>query len=150
MDRRKFLGLGLAAVALVPATTLNAIDFRATKPDAWKATTPADAIKGLYGDITPIEEGVKVKAPKLAENGGAIPVFVKSDIEGAKSVALFQDANPRSAVAVWTVPENGVIDYGIKIKMRKTGKLTAIVEDKDGNLFSKVLPVEVSIGGCGG
>jgi len=149
MDRRKFLGLGLAAVALVPATTLNAIDFRATKPDAWKATTPADAIKGLYGDITPIEEGVKVKAPKLAENGGAIPIKIKSDIQ-AKSVALFQDSNPRSAVAVWTVAEGGIIDYGIKIKMKKTGNITVIVEGTNGKFYSKVLPIEVSKGGCGG
>ncbi|SHO80990.1 Sulfur oxidation protein SoxY [hydrothermal vent metagenome] len=148
MDRRKFLGLGIAAVALVPAT-LSAVDFRTEKPDTWKATTTADAIKGLYGDITPLEEGVTIKAPKLAENGGAIPVFVKSD-KPAKSVALFQDANPRSAVAVWSVPENGIVDYGIKIKMRKTGKLTAILEGTDGKFYSKNLPIEVSIGGCGG
>jgi len=45
------------------------------------------------------EKGVSIKAPKLAENGGKIPVVVKSDID-AKSVALFQDVNPRSAVAV--------------------------------------------------
>lgn len=149
MNRRKFLGLGLAAATLVPAA-LNATDFRTEKPDMWKAEKMEDAIKAIYGDAKIPEEGVSIKAPKLAENGGAIPVFVKSDIEGAKSVALFQDANPRSAVAVWTVPENGIIDYGLKIKMRKTGKLTAIVEDKDGKLFSKVLSVEVSIGGCGG
>jgi len=148
MDRRKFLGLGLTAAALVPAT-LSAVDFRETQPKTWEAETTADAIKGLYGDIQLIEEGVTIKAPKLAENGGAIPVFIKSDIE-AKSVALFQDANPRSAVAVFTVPEGGIIDYGVKIKMRKTGNITAVVEGKNGKFYSKVLPVEVSIGGCGG
>jgi len=78
-----------------------------------------------------------------------LPVFIKSDLE-AKSVALFQDANPRSAVAVFTVPKGGIIDYGVKIKMRKTGKITAVVEGKNGKFYSKVLPVEVSIGGCGG
>jgi sulfur-oxidizing protein SoxY len=149
MNRRKFLGLGIAAAALVPVTALHATDYRKEKPDTWKAEDVADAIKGLYGDIKPIEEGVKIKAPKLAENGGAIPVFIKSK-KPAKSVALFQDANPRSAVAVWTVPEGGIVDYGIKIKMRKTGKLTAIVEGTDGKFYSKVLDIEVSIGGCGG
>ena len=149
MNRRKFLGLGLAAAVLVPATALHATDYRKEKPNTWTAEAPEDAIKGLYGDIKLIEDGVTIKAPKLAENGGAIPVFVKSD-KSAKSVALFQDANPRSAVAVWTVPEGGIVDYGIKIKMRKTGKLTAIVECTDGKFYSKVLDVEVSIGGCGG
>ncbi len=41
------------------------------------------------------EKGVSIKAPKIAENGGKIPVVVKSDID-AKSVALFPDVNPRS------------------------------------------------------
>ena len=149
MDRRKFLGLGLATLALVPMTNLNATDFRAEKPDAWKATAPADAIKGLYGDIKPEEKGVTIKAPKLAENGGKIPVVIKSDID-AKSVALFQDTNPRSLVAVWTIPEDGIIDFSVTMKMKTSGKITAIVEGKDGKFYSKVLPIEVSKGGCGG
>jgi sulfur-oxidizing protein SoxY len=149
MDRRQFLGLGLAVVAIAPLTKLNAIDFRKEKPDAWTAKTPEEAIKGLYGDIKPEEKNVSIKAPKLAENGGKIPVVIKSDVD-AKSVALFQDANPRSAVAVWTVPEGGIIDYAVTIKMKGSGKLTAIVEGKDGKFYSKVLPIEVSKGGCGG
>ena len=149
MDRRKFLGLGLAALAIAPMAKLNALDFRKEKADAWKGTTPADAIKALYGDIKPEEKGVDIKAPKLAENGGKIPVVVKSDIE-AKSVAILQDTNPRSLVAVWTIPEDGIIDYSITMKMKKSGKITAIVEGKDGKFYSKVLPIEVSKGGCGG
>ncbi len=149
MDRRKFLGLGLAAIALVPMTKLNATDFRKEKPDAWKATTPDDAVKALYGDAKPEEKGVKIKAPKLAENGGKIPVVIKSDID-AKSVALLQDSNPRSLVAVWTIPEGGIVDFSVTMKMKKSGKITAIVEGKDGKLYSKVLPIEVSKGGCGG
>ena len=149
MDRRKFLGLGLAALAIVPMTKLNATDFRKEKPDAWKATTPEDAIKALYGDAKAEEKGVKIKAPKLAENGGKIPVVVKSDID-AKSVALLQDSNPRSLVAVWTIPEGGIVDFSVTMKMKKSGKITAIVEGKDGKFYSKVLPIEVSKGGCGG
>jgi len=150
MDRRKFLGLGLAVLAITPLTTkLNAMDFRKEKPDAWAAKTPEEAIKALYGDIKPEEKNVSIKAPKLAENGGKIPVVIKSDVD-AKSVALFQDANPRSAVAVWTVPEDGIVDYAITIKMKGSGKITAVVEGKDGKFYSKVLPIEVSKGGCGG
>jgi len=149
MDRRKFLGLGLAVLAVAPLTKLSAMDFRKEKPDAWKAKTPADAIKALYGDVKLEEKNVSIKAPKLAENGGKIPVVVKSDID-AKSVALFQDTNPRSAVAVWSVPEGGIIDYAVTIKMKSSGKITAVVEGKDGKFYSKVLPIEVSKGGCGG
>ena len=72
MERRKFLGLGLAAVALVPAS-LSAVDFRTTKPDTWTAHNVADGIKALYGDIKPTpSDDLTVKAPKIASNGGAM------------------------------------------------------------------------------
>ncbi|HHB94674.1 MAG TPA: thiosulfate oxidation carrier protein SoxY, partial [Campylobacterales bacterium] len=77
MNRRKFLGLGLAAVALAPVA-INAIDFRKEKPDAWTAKTIDDAIKALYGDVKPIEsDKIKIKNPKVASNGGAVPVGIK-------------------------------------------------------------------------
>ena len=150
MNRRKFLGLGLAAVALAPVA-INAIDFRKEKPDAWKAKTVEDAIKGIYGDAKPVEsDKIKIKHPKVASNGGSVPVTIKSDIE-AKSVALFQNVNPESAVAVWTVPEGGIVDYSTKIKMKASGKMTVVVEGKDGKLYIKTTDkMEVALGGCEG
>lgn len=148
MDRRKFLSLSMVAVAVVPAS-LSAIDFRATKPDTWTAHTVQDAIKALYGDVTLVEEGVSVKAPKVASNGGAIPVTVKSDLS-AKTVALFQDANPEAAVAVFTVAEGGIVDYMMKIKMKASGKITAVVEGTDGKFYVGTQTLEVALGGCEG
>ncbi len=148
MDRRKFMSLSMVAVAVLPAS-LSAIDFRATKPDTWTAHTVADAIKALYGDIKPEEKGVKVKAPKVASNGGAIPVTVKSDID-AKTVAIFQDANPEATVCVFDVQEGGIVDYMAKIKMKKSGKITAIVEGTDGKFYAGTQSLEVALGGCEG
>ncbi len=68
----------------------------------------------------------------------------------AKSVALFQDANPEAAVAVFSVPEGGQADFGMKIKMKKSGTITAIVEGTDGKFYSKTLTLEVALGGCEG
>ena len=150
MDRRKFLGLGMAALALVPATSLHALDFRKEKPDTWTAHSVDDAIKALYGDAKATEsKDITLKAPKVASNGGAIPVTIKTSID-AKSVAMFQDANPESAVAVWTVPEGGTVNYTTKIKMKKSGTITVIVEDKEGKLHSATNTLEVALGGCEG
>ncbi|MCH9739801.1 MAG: thiosulfate oxidation carrier protein SoxY [Epsilonproteobacteria bacterium] len=149
MNRRKFLGLGIAAAALVPAT-LSAVDFRKEKPDTWTAKSVDDAVKALYGDAkAEASEKITLKTPKVASNGGAIPVTIKTDIE-AKSVALFQDINPESAVCAWTVPEGGVVNYSTKIKMKGSGKLTVIVEGKDGKFYSKTNDLEVALGGCEG
>lgn len=138
----------MVAVAVLPAS-LSAIDFRTTKPDAWTAKTVADGIKALYGDVKLEEKGVSVKAPKVASNGGAIPVTIESDI-AAKTVALFQDANPESAVAVFTVAEGGIVDFMMKIKMKASGKLTAVVEGVDGKFYVGTQSLEVALGGCEG
>lgn len=151
MERRKFLGLGVMAMAALPATlsALSSIDFRTTKPDTWTAHNVADSIKALYGDIKPEESGIKVKAPKVASNGGAIPVTVKSDIP-AKSVALLQDANPESTVAVYNTDADSIIDFAVKIKMKKSGTITAILEGQDGKFYKGTMTLEVALGGCEG
>ena len=157
MNRRKFLGLGVMAVVAMPATlsAISAIDFRATKPDTWTAHKVDDAIKALYGDITPVEEGITVKLPKVASNGGAVPLTIKSDLK-AKTVAVFQNMNPESAVAVYNVPEDGIIDYFLKIKLKGTdenggnGIITVIVEGTDGKFYKGTQALQVAKGGCEG
>ena len=141
--------ISLVAVAAM-TMSLSATDYRAEKPDAWTAKTVPTAIEALYGKITPVEsKDVKLKAPKVASNGGAIPVSVKTDIP-AKSIAIFQDVNPESAVAIFQVPEGTEANFSLKIKMKKSGSITAIVEGKDGKLYSKKLTLEVALGGCEG
>jgi len=148
MKRRNFLGLGLATLATLPVA-LSAVDFRKEKPDTWTAKSVEDSIKKLYGDVKAEEKGVKLKAPDVASNGGAIPVSVKTDIE-AKTVAIFQDVNPESTVAVYTVPEGQPVDYSLKIKMKKSGTITVLVEGKDGKFYSAKKTLEVALGGCEG
>lgn len=104
--------LSLAAVAAM-TVSLSATDYRAEKPDAWTAKDVPSAIKALYGEITPAEGSIKLKAPKVASNGGAIPVSVKTDIP-AKSIAVFQDVNPEATVAVFDVPEGTEANFSMK------------------------------------
>lgn len=149
MNRRNFLSLGLGALAVSMApSTLSAINFRETKPAAFTATKMDDAIKGIFGTSKVTEGKIKLKAPDIAENGAVIPITVSTKLN-AKTVAIFQDANPENTVAVFTVPENGIIDYSVRIKMAKTGTVT-VVADVDGKLISASKIVKVTIGGCGG
>jgi len=158
MNRREFLGLGVMAVAAMPAilSAAGSIDFRVKKPDTWTAKNVDAAIKALYGDIKPEEKGIRIKVPKVASNGGAVPVTIKSDIANAKTVAVFQNMNPESAVAVFNVPEGGIVDYFLKIKLKATdenggnGVITAIVETTDGKFHIGKQSLQVAKGGCEG
>jgi sulfur-oxidizing protein SoxY len=152
MQRRKFLSLSVltAVAAVVPAA--NAEDFRVTKPTVWTAHTVDDAVMAMYGTKVTTESGVTITMPDVAANGGAVPVNIKSDID-AKSVALFQNANPEAAVAAFTIHENSIINYDLKIKLKSDGTpitVTAIVEGKDGKLYSGVKTLTVALGGCEG
>ena len=152
MERRKFLGMGVVAAAaiLAPMTKLNAINFRETKPKVWEVEKSADAIKALFGDgaLTQTDK-IKFVAPKLAENGGSIPITLKTDLD-IETIALFQDANPRAASVVFSVPEGQKVDYAFRIKMRQTALVTIVAKAKDGTLYTTGKEIDVSIGGCGG
>ena len=154
MQRRKFLSLvGLGAVALTAApAVVSATDWRADKPDVWTAHTVDDAFKAMYGSAATIEEGVKVTTPDVAASGGAVPVNVSSDI-AAKTVAVFQDANPEAAVIVFDVNKYSIINYDMKMKLKSVGEpitITVIIEGQDGKLYSGKRTLDVALGGCEG
>ena len=152
MERRKFLNLGLVAAAavLAPMTNLHAVNFRETKPKAWEAEKSVDAIKEMFGagELKKTDK-IKFVAPKLAENGGSIPITLQSDMD-IETIALFQDANPRSATVVFSVPEGQKVDYSFRIKMRQTALVTIVAKTRDGALYTVGKEIDVSIGGCGG
>jgi sulfur-oxidizing protein SoxY len=152
MQRRKFLSLSVltAVAAVVPAA--NAEDFRTTKPTAWTAQTVDDAVVAMYGTKVTTESSVTLTTPDPATNSASVPVNIKSNIN-AKSVAVFQDANPEATVAVFTVHENSIIDYDLNIKLRSDGTpitITAVVEGKDGKLYSGTKTLKVALGTCDG
>ena len=159
MERRKFLSLTFGALVLAVApASVKAEDFRKSKPAVWSAHTMEDAIKAMYGTTTTIEKGVKLKAANVsfdsatmatAANGGAIPVDFGTKIE-AKTIAVFQDSNPESAVCVYTVNKYSVNNYSIKIKMGNPGTIKVIVEGTDGKLYSATQKLNVAKGGCEG
>ncbi len=149
MNRRNFLGLGLGLVAVASVSSnLSAIDFREEKPKAWTATKVDEAIKEIFGTSATTEGSINLTAPDIAENGAVIPVSFDTQLKATK-IAVFQDANPESTVAVFNINEFSVADYAIRIKMAKTGTVTVVAE-ADGKLYSAAKLVKVTIGGCGG
>jgi len=159
MERRQFLNvtLGALALAVVPAS-VRAEDFRKLKPAVWSAHTVDDAIKAMYGTTEYEVKGVKLKAAgetfdsgkkAVASSGGAIPVDFSTTIP-AKTISVFQDANPEAAVCAISVGKHDVTEYSIKIKMGKPGSITVIVEGQDGKLYGAKQTLDVALGGCEG
>ena len=108
-------------------------------------------IKALYGNGgLKKSDKLTFKAPKLAENGGSIPITIESSLD-LESVAFFQDANPRCLSCVFSIPEGAIIEYDFRVKMRQTAFVTVVGKERGtGALYMATKEIDVSIGGCGG
>ena len=151
MNRRNFLNFagGLIALSVVPMN-LKASDYRKLKPKVWEAHTIDDATKALYGVKDVIEtDKITISVPKINSSGGAVPVKFETSLE-AKTVALFQDANPESAVAVYETNKYDLQKYDVKIKMAESGTIMVLVEANDGKIYMAQAKTEVAAGGCEG
>jgi len=147
IERRKFLGLGLSLVAASVAQA----NILKEHPDAFKSTTVGDTLKGLYGKTDAKDNAkVKLKAPDIAENGAAVPITVSTSIPNVKTMAVLIDGNPRPLAVAWDIQEGTIPEFSTRIKMRKTGTVTLVVEDSNGNLHTASKQVKVTVGGCGG
>lgn len=145
MNRRKFLTMSVLTALTLPIASW-ATDYRAEKPATWTAHTVDDAVKALYGDVELIESNkITLKMVKVSSNGAQIPLGVKTDLD-VKSIAIFQDVNPESAVAVFTVHEGMIVDYSIKLKMAKSGEVTVVAEGRDGKYYKTSQKIQTSPG----
>jgi len=151
MNRRNFLTFAGSAIALsVIPTNINAEDYRKSMPSVWEAHTIDDATKAMYGVKTPIQsDKIKITVPKINSSGGAVPVKFETSLD-AKTIALFQDANPESAVAIFDVNIYDLKKYEVKIKMGKSGTIMVLVEATDGKIYMAKVTTEVAAGGCEG
>ena len=151
MNRRNFLSFAGSVLALsaIPMN-LSAEDYRKLKPSVWTAHNIDDATKALYGMKTPIEsDQIKIDVPKINSSGATVPVKFSTTID-AKTIALFQDANPESAVAVFDVNIYDMKTYDVKIKMEKDGEVMVLVEGTDGKIYIAKAATKVAAGGCEG
>ncbi len=155
MKRRKFISICLWSSIGFGPNPLYASDmwdnYEIDPSYIWKAEKSSDVIKLLYGNRKIIQsDKVEIRAPKLAENGGSIPIRITSDIE-AKRVIVFQDANPTSLTGIFEVPKDALVYYDMRIKMRQTAYVTVLIEDVNGIIYANKKEIDVATGGgCGG
>ena len=126
-------------------------------PGSARAAKPADDVlaKVLAGR-KPVEAGLKLDVPSIAENGLVVPmsVEVESPMTAAdhiKSVHIIADGNPVPLVASFTfTPGSGRAAASTRIRLAQTQNIIVIAETSSGELRMARSEVKVTIGGCGG
>ncbi|HEB70774.1 MAG TPA: thiosulfate oxidation carrier protein SoxY [Desulfobulbus sp.] len=166
--RRDFLKkTGFASVTLLSVSALSSIIPSGNlKVGSWLGPGEAEAaaapenirdkLKATFGDRKVKMSDVTMKVPIIAENGAVVPVNISSDLpmeEGnyVKKIYIFVDENNDPFIAdVELTPANGKAALSLRIKMRKTSQVRAILETSKGALYGTNKTVKVTIGGCGG
>jgi sulfur-oxidizing protein SoxY len=127
--------------------------------------TQIKSIKKIFGKITLIEDAIQLTAPKVAENGGSIPINIRSNLK-FKSIALFiksghlkskYDYYPShfncgegedfTMVSQWFATPYSIANFTLRIKMRNSGEVLVVLEAENGKFYTIRQEVEVSVGG---
>jgi len=111
----------------------------------WEIKTIDEAIKELYGNLNfSPSNGLHVKTPLLSENHFSIPIFIRSDLN-LESIAILQDSNTYSTVAIITVPSNAIISYRIRFKMKPgfAQNIVIVAKGKNGKIYKVQKTIDV-------
>jgi sulfur-oxidizing protein SoxY len=106
----------------------------------------AEAIAAFTGGAVPRDGGVRIEAPEIADNGGAVPVRVAA--EGARRIALFADANPFPNVAEFRFGRLVPPAATIRIRLAESQNVIAVAEMADGTFRRVSRRIAVTVGGC--
>jgi sulfur-oxidizing protein SoxY len=113
------------------------------------------ALKKVLGERVPLEEGIKVELPEIAENGNIVPykLMVESPMtedDFIQRLHLLSTANPQAAVATFHfTPLSGVATVTGRMRLAKTQDVVAVAETSTGKIMIGRSKVQVTIGGCG-
>jgi hypothetical protein len=115
-----------------------AADYRESNPDAWEASSIDTAALALYGkeNFSTIQKSTQIEhvVPSVSiVDSQTIPIVIRSSMK-ARSVAVFQDTNPKSLVAVFKLGKEAIVDYEFTMRVDIKGTIFAVLEDLNGRL----------------
>ncbi|MDE0028162.1 MAG: thiosulfate oxidation carrier protein SoxY [Deltaproteobacteria bacterium] len=140
--RRDVLSLAAAGLTALAAGMTGFLPVRPARA----ANETQLAIALFTKGALPLEGGVRIEAPEIADNGGAVPVQVSA--EGARRIALFADGNPSPGVVVFTFGKWVKTAASTRIRLAGSQKLIAVAEMADGTFRTTSRAIKVTAGGC--
>jgi len=152
MERRYFLKdcavIGAMGVACSTGLLTSSTAF-ATESDPFQATSVAAVLEALGIVDAKASDEIQITAPKIAENGGSVPVVVTSMLKGTTEILTIVANNPKPLAARNKFGKRAIPSISSRIKMGETTELIAVVKADDKYYLAKT-NVKVTLGGCGG
>ena len=128
-----------------PYKVNTSLDYSVLKPDVWSAKTIDSAIRAFYGDVRFDPGDFNVVMPKLAANGGSVPMHIESNL-ALESMLVISEGNSKKALIAFHIPKGQKPNYDFKIKVKEYGEHIAVVvaKGRDGKYYIAQYRFEVS------
>ena len=140
MKRRAFLAAAGAAPLLVQAQSQRFQPVQDIQP----------LLRKLTGGAQPLQGGIEVELPQIAENGNSVPLHVKlPEGEAVKAIHLIAERNPRPLVGSFFLgPGAARAELTTRIRLAGTQKLTVLAALADGRFRMTQRDVLVTSAAC--
>lgn len=140
MKRRGFL----AAAAVAPLAA------RAQSQRFQPVQDIRPLVQKLTGGARPVEGGIEVELPQIAENGNSVPLHVRlPEGEAVKAIHLIAERNPRPLVGSFFLgPGAARAELTTRIRLAGTQKLTVLAALADGRFRIAQREVLVTSAAC--
>jgi len=149
--RRKILKAGFGLTVLASFVSRSAAALASEWPKAAFEAKAASAALNAIGASATTESGdILIRVPDIAENGGAVPIEVASNIPSTRSITLVAEKNPFPLLAIFNFTADTEPFASTRIKLSESTALKALVATDDGKVYVASRAVRVTIGGCGG
>ncbi|RLA18004.1 MAG: thiosulfate oxidation carrier protein SoxY [Gammaproteobacteria bacterium] len=150
-EQRRLLLKGLLSSSFLGiASFLPKLALASWPKEAFQSKTISSAIELLEQGLAAEEsKNIKIKAPKLAENGSIVWIEISTTLENVESISILVEKNPTPLAAKFVLAPGTEAYIYTRIKMRESSPVIALVK-ADGKLYSASRNIKVTLGGCGG
>lgn len=122
------------------------------------APNPAEfrkAMSEFVGNATPVEAGLKLELPVLADNPGAVPVHARvtvpiTESQYCKELIVLAELNPSPLACRFRFsPATGTAEAAVRLRLSQTQTIHALARMSDGKVLIAKQTVTVAASGCG-
>jgi sulfur-oxidizing protein SoxY len=152
LSRRVFLLSAAAGAVSYPAFLAAAEDMPSANLERSKQFE--EAFSALISGAKPVESGITIDLPEIAENGNFVPITIEiaSPMTAEDHVAaihILSTANPVAKIATFHLsPLNGTARVQSRIRLAKTQDVIILAQMSSGAWAIATQTVKVTIGGC--
>lgn len=114
----------------------------------------AAAIRAAIGDIEPIDAGIELRLPAIAENGAQVPLSVLVDSpmtpeDHITTIHIFATANPTPGIASFHLfPGLARAEIQTRIRVAEAQSIIVLARHSTGQIHRATARVAVTRGGC--